>query len=42
VAALHGDPDMVELYQVWYERKVQFLEENYEIKSSGIAYLAQG
>jgi hypothetical protein len=42
VTALRGDPDMADLYQAWYERKAQFLEENYGIKSSGIEYLAQG
>ncbi len=42
VTALRSDPDMEDMYKVWYERKVQFLEENYGIESSGIEYLAQG
>jgi hypothetical protein len=42
VAALRDDPDMADLYKVWYERKVQFLEENYRLASSDIEYLAQG
>jgi hypothetical protein len=42
VKALRNDPDLEEMYKVWYERKVQYLEEHYDIKSSGIDYLAQG
>jgi len=39
---LRSDPDLVELYEIWYERKVEFLEQNYGIQSTGIDYLAQG
>jgi hypothetical protein len=42
VTTLRDDPDIEDLYKVWYGRKVQFLEENYGLASSGIEYLAQG
>jgi hypothetical protein len=42
VKTLRSDPDLAEMYQVWHERKTDFLEESYGIKSSGINYLAQG
>jgi len=42
VRTLREDPDLVELYQIWYERKVEFLEQNYGMQSTGINYLAQG
>ncbi len=42
VAALRSDADLEELYQIWYERKADFLEEKYGLASSGIDYLAQG
>jgi hypothetical protein len=42
VKTLRSDPDLGEMYQIWYERKIAFLEERYGIKSSGIDYLAQG
>ncbi len=42
VSTLREDPDLDELYQVWYDRKVKSLEERYGIDSSIIEYLAQG
>lgn len=42
VKALREDPDLIELYRIWYERRLEFLEQNYGIQSSGIDYLAQG
>jgi len=42
VTALRDDPDMADLYKVWYERKVQFLEDNYGLAASGIDYFAHG
>jgi len=42
VRALREDTDLGEMYQIWYERKVEFLEQHYGIQSSGIDYLAQG
>jgi hypothetical protein len=42
VKTLRNDADLGEMYQIWYERRVEFLEENYGLKSSSIDYLAQG
>jgi hypothetical protein len=42
VRALREDPDLSEMYQIWHERKVEFLEERYQIESQDIDYLAQG
>jgi hypothetical protein len=42
VKTLRNDPDLEEMYKIWHERRVEFLEEKYGIKSSGIDYLAQG
>ena len=40
VKALRSDPDFKEIYQVWHERKAQYLEQRYGINSSDIEYLA--
>jgi len=42
VGMLREDTDLAEMYQVWYGRKVEFLEERYGIPSTSIDYLAQG
>jgi len=42
IRTLRSDADLSDLYQVWYDRKVKFLEERYGIDSTGIEYLAQG
>jgi hypothetical protein len=42
VGALRDDTDLAEMYRVWYERKVEFLEENYGFDSARIDYLGQG
>jgi hypothetical protein len=42
VRSLRDDIDLSDMYQVWYERKVDSLEERYGLNSSGIDYLAQG
>jgi len=39
---LRENPDLSEMYQVWHDRKVKFLEERYGIDSDGIEYLAHG
>ena len=40
VKALRSDPDLKEMYRVWYERRAQYLEQRYGINSSGIDYVA--
>jgi hypothetical protein len=40
--ALREDSDLMDMYKVWYERKVDFLEERYGMQSESIEYLAQG
>ena len=40
VTALRNDPDLKEMYQVWHERRAQYIEEHYGINSSSIDYLA--
>lgn len=42
VGVLREDVDLGEMYQIWYERKVEFLEQNYGLQSTSIDYLAQG
>jgi hypothetical protein len=42
VRALSDDPDLQEMYQVWYKRKVAYLEQQQGIRSAGIDYLSQG
>ena len=42
VETLRNDPDLGDMYQVWYERKAKFLEERYGINSTGMEYLAEG
>jgi len=42
VGILREDPDLGEMYQIWYERKIEFLEERYGVRSTSIDYLAQG
>lgn len=42
IGTLRKDPDLAEMYQIWYERKVEFLEQNYGIESTSIDYLAEG
>ncbi|MDD5537387.1 MAG: hypothetical protein PHF12_00295 [Candidatus Omnitrophica bacterium] len=42
VNSLREDPDLAELYQIWFDRKMKFLEERYGIDSSGIKYFAEG
>lgn len=42
VGKLRGDADLAEMYSIWYERKVEFLEENYGIPSAGIDYFGEG
>ncbi len=39
---LREDPDLGEMYQVWYDRKVKSLEERTGIDNSSIEYLAEG
>jgi len=42
VRALREDTELGEMHQIWYERKVEFLERNYGLRSTSIDYLAQG
>jgi hypothetical protein len=42
VKTLRGDADLGQMYQVWNERKVKYLEKPYGIQSSDIGYMAQG
>ena len=42
VAALRDDPDLKEMYEIWYGRKVDFLEERYGLATEKIEYLAEG
>ena len=42
VGMLRDDPDLSDMYQVWYERKVEFLEQNYGLQSTSVDYLGQG
>jgi len=42
IRTLREDTDLGELYQIWYERKVEFLERNYGLQSTSIDYLAKG
>jgi hypothetical protein len=42
VGMLREDPDLGEMYDIWYERKIKFLEERYGVQSTSIDYLAQG
>jgi hypothetical protein len=39
---LRDDPDLREMYEIWYERKIEYLEEYYGVPGSGIEYLAEG
>jgi len=42
VGVLREDDDLGEMYDIWYERKIEFLEQNYGLQSTSIDYLAQG
>ncbi|MGD9118664.1 MAG: hypothetical protein PVJ08_08055 [Dehalococcoidia bacterium] len=42
VGMLRDDPDLSDMYQVWYDRKVEFLEQNYGLQSTSVDYLGQG
>jgi hypothetical protein len=42
VGKLREDTDLADLYQIWYERKAQFLEQNYAVPGAGVDYLAEG
>jgi len=42
VGILREDDDLGEMYDIWYERKIEFLEQNYGLQSTSIDYLAQG
>jgi len=42
VGILREDPDLREMYQIWYERKIEFLEQNYGLQGNSIDYFAQG
>jgi hypothetical protein len=39
---LRDDPDLRDMYEIWYERKIDYLEERYGLPASGIEYLAEG
>lgn len=42
VNTLRNDSDLKELYQIWYERKVNYLEELFGLNVTDIKFLAQG
>jgi hypothetical protein len=42
VGMLRDDPDLSDMYQVWYDRKVEFMEQNYGLQSTSVDYLGQG